>query len=319
MKRCVILDDYQNAALSSADWSPLQGRVEIERIGEYLGSEDAVVQRLADAEIVMIMRERTPITASLLARLPKLELLVTSGMRNAAIDLAAAKAQGVMVCGTASSPIPPMELAWGLILGLARRIIPENQAFRDNGPWQSSVGTDLAGARLGIVGLGKIGSKMAGIAKAFGMEALAWSPNLTDERAAAAGVERARSKQELMERSDFVSIHLVLSASTRGLIGADDLRRMKPSAFLINTSRAAIVDEAALITALRENWIAGAGLDVFETEPVPADHPYRRMPHLLATPHLGYVSRSNYHGYFGEGVEDILAWLEGQPVRILSA
>ncbi|HVI50967.1 MAG TPA: D-2-hydroxyacid dehydrogenase family protein [Candidatus Sulfotelmatobacter sp.] len=318
MKKCVILDDYQNAALRAADWSRLKGRIGIGRVGSYLNNEDDVVQQIGGAEIIVVMRERTPLPARLLERLPHLRLIVTSGMRNAAIDLDAAHAKGITVCGTASSPLPPLELTWGLILGLARNILPEAENLRRNGPWQSSVGVDLAGARLGIVGLGKIGARMAAIAQAFGMEVTAWSPNLTEERAAAANVARASSKEALLETSDFVSLHLVLSPTTRGLIGADDLRRMKPTAFLVNTARAAIVDESALVTALREKWIAGAGLDVFETEPLPPEHPFRSLPNVLATPHLGYVSENNYRTFFEEGVEDIEAWLDGRPIRTLT-
>ncbi|QUT05728.1 D-2-hydroxyacid dehydrogenase family protein [Sphingobium phenoxybenzoativorans] len=317
MKTCVVLDDYQDAALQSADWSRIADRVSVSTVREFLANEDAVVERIGDAEIVCIMRERTPFPASLLDRLPKLKLIVTSGMRNAAIDLAAAQKNGVTVSGTATSGSPPLELTWGLILGLARQIAVENAGFRANGPWQSSVGVDLNGRQLGIIGLGKIGTQMAKVAGAFGMKVVAWSPNLTDERAAAAGVERAASKEALLETSDFVSLHLVLAPSTRGLIGEQELRRMKPEAFLINTARAPIVDQAALIRALEEKWIAGAGLDVFETEPLPAGHPFRTLGNVLATPHLGYVSQNNYRTFFGEGIEDIEAWLDGAPIRTL--
>lgn len=316
MKTCVILDDYQDAALRAADWGRIADRVAVSAVHDYLPDEDAVVRRIAGAEIVVIMRERTPFPARLFDRLPKLRLLITSGMRNASIDLAAARAKGVTVCGTASSGAPPVELTWALILGLARQIVTETGNLRRNGPWQSSVGVDLAGARLGIVGLGKIGTQMAKVAQAFGMDVVAWSPNLTDERAAAAGVARV-DRESLFETSDFVTIHLVLSPSTRGLIGLADLKRMKNSAFLINTARAPIVDQQALVTALEQGWIAGAGLDVFETEPLPSNHPFRRLPNVLATPHLGYVSWRNYRTFFGEGLEDIEAWLGGTPVRTL--
>lgn len=318
MKKCVILDDYQHAAMPSADWSRIADRVTVTCIHEYLGSEDEVVARLGDADIVVVMRERTPFPARLLDRLPRLQLIVTSGMRNAAIDLAAARARAVTVSGTASSSAPPLELSWALLLGLARQIGPENDNLRRNGPWQSSLGVDLAGARLGIVGLGRIGTRMAGVAQAFGMEVMAWSPNLTDARAAAANVTRATSKEALLESSAFVSLHLVLSPSTRGLLGARELQRMQPSAFLINTARAALVDQQALVTALEHGWIAGAGLDVFEIEPLPPDHPFRRLPNVLATPHLGYVSQNNYRTYFGEAVENIEAWLAGAPIRMLA-
>jgi phosphoglycerate dehydrogenase-like enzyme len=316
MKNCVILDDYQGVALKSADWNALTDRVAITSLREHVTDEDALVDRLANADIVVIMRERTPFPASLFKRLPRLRLLITSGMRNAAIDLAAAG--DVVVCGTGSSSAPPAELTWGLILGLARQIPFENAQMRQNGPWQSTVGVDLHGRHLGIIGLGKIGIQVARVGQAFGMHVSAWSPNLTDERAAAVGVQRVASKEELLERSDFVTIHLVLAPTTRGIIGAVELHRMRPSAFLINTSRAGLVDQAALIQALEENRIAGAALDVFDAEPLPAEHPFRCLPNVLATPHLGYVSEDNYRTYFTEAVDDIEAWLTGSPVRQLN-
>jgi phosphoglycerate dehydrogenase-like enzyme len=223
----------------------------------------------------------------------------------------------VTVCGTASRSQPPAELTWALILALARNVVQETTSFRANGPWQSTVGADLHGRTLGVIGLGNIGSRVARVGSAFGMRVLAWSENLTADRARAAGVELARSKPELLEQSDFVSIHLVLSPRTRGLIGAADLRRMKPTAYLINTSRAPIVDGRALLQALREGWIAAAGLDVFEEEPPASDDPLRSLPNVLATPHLGYVSRDNYRTYYGEAVEDIAAFLSGRPIRVL--
>ena len=317
MKTCLILDDYQDAARRFADWDRLAGRVAVSAVHETITDPDALVARIGGAEILVIMRERTPVPASLLARLPNLRLLVTSGMRNAAIDLAAAKRQGITVCGTASHPAPPAELTWALILGLVRRVAPESANLRAGGPWQESVGTDLAGARLGIVGLGKIDTRIARVARAFDMEVAAWSPNLTEARAEAAGVRRATSKEALLAESDVVTLHLVLSEATRGIIGAADLARMKPTAFLVNTARAGLVDQAALVRALAENRIAGAGLDVFETEPLPADSPFRTLPNVLALPHLGYVSAANYRTYFSEAVADIEAWLGGAPVRVL--
>ena len=316
MSTCLILDDFQDAALHFADWGRLAPRVTVEAIHDHIPDRDALVARIGEAEILVIMRERTPFPADLFARLPKLRLLITSGMRNAAIDLAAAKAHGVTVCGTASHPAPPAELTWALILGLARHVAAENAALRANGPWQGSVGTDLAGARLGILGLGKIGTKVAQVARAFDMEVSAWSPNLTAERAAAAGVALAPSKEALFAESDVVTLHLVLSATTRGLVGAEDLARMKPGARLINTSRAGLVDQPALLRALEEGRIA-AGLDVFEAEPLPADSPFRRLPNVLALPHLGYVTEANYRSYFGDAVKDIEAWLAGAPIRVL--
>jgi phosphoglycerate dehydrogenase-like enzyme len=265
------------------------------------------------------MRERTPFPESLFARLPRLKLLITSGMRNASIDLEAAARHGVTVCGTASNSEPPVELTWALILGLARHVVREGSAFLQNGPWQSTVGADLHGRRLALVGLGKIGAKVARIGQAFGMEVIAWSQNLDDERAAEHGVVRAHSLGELLEAGDFVSVHLQLSDRTRGLIGASELKRMRRTAYLVNTSRAAIVDQAALVQALHDGWIAGAGSDVFETEPLSADDPLRTAPNFLGLPHLGYVTRRNYEGYFQQAVEDIAAYLAGRPERTLSA
>lgn len=316
--QCLILDDYQNVALSLAGWQALAPQVECRALTEHISDEDHLVAQLQDAEIVVIMRERTPFSAALFARLPKLRLLVTSGMRNASVDLAAARENGVTVCGTGSGSTAPVELTWALILGLARHLVTENNALRHNGPWQSTVGTGLSGKRLGLLGLGKIGQKVALIAQAFGMEVSAWSQNLTAERAAEHGVELAASKEALLKTSDVVSVHLVLSERTRGLLGAPELALMKPDALLINTSRAAIVDQPALLHALQTGQIAGAGLDVFETEPLPPGDPFRVLPNVLATPHLGYVSDGNYQSYFREAVEDIQAFLAGNPVRTLS-
>ncbi|MFG2399304.1 D-2-hydroxyacid dehydrogenase family protein [Streptomyces lydicus] len=315
--RCAVLDDYQGVALSTADWSPLADAVDVRTLRQPFRSEDEVVAAIGDCEIVVAMRERTPFPASLLARLPRLRLLITSGMRNAAIDLDAAARHGVTVCGTASNTEPPVELTWALILGLARNVVTENTALRTGGPWQSTLGADLHGRTLGLLGLGKIGTRVARIGLAFGMDVVAWSRNLTPERAAEAGVRATATKEELLESSDFVSVHLVLGERTRGLLGAAELRRMRPTGYLINTSRAAIVDQSALLQALRENWIAGAGLDVFEQEPLPADHPLRTLPNVLALPHLGYVTRRNYEGYFQQAVEDITAFLAGAPIRQL--
>ena len=315
--RCAILDDYQGVALSSADWSALRDRVDVRVLREHVADESELASRIDDCDVVVVMRERTPFTASLFARLPNLKLLVTSGMRNAAIDLAAARGHGVTVCGTASHREPPAELTWALILALARHVTQESASFRANGPWQSTLGTDLRGRTLGLLGLGGIGRLVARVGAAFGMRVIAWSQNLTADRAQDAGAEMVASKDALLAQSDFVSIHLVLSERTRGLIGAEDLRRMKPTAYLINTSRAPIVDQRALVQALRDGWIAGAGLDVFEEEPPPANDPLRSLPNVVATPHLGYVSEDNYRTYYGEAVEDIAAYLAGTPIRVL--
>ncbi|MFI9583060.1 D-2-hydroxyacid dehydrogenase family protein [Streptomyces sp. NPDC052236] len=320
LMHCAVLDDYQDVALSMADWSALAAHgvgVDVRSLQSHFTSEGAVAEAVGDCEILVVMRERTPFPASLFARLPRLKLLITSGMRNAAIDLEAAARHGVTVCGTASSSAPPAELTWALILGLARNVVQEATALRENGPWQSTVGADLHGRRLALLGLGKIGAKVARVGQAFGMDVMAWSQNLTDERAAEIGVVRARSLGELLEAGDVVSVHVRLSDRTRGLIGTNELKRMRSTACLVNTSRAEIVDQAALVRALHDGWIAGAGADVFETEPLPAGHPLRTAPNFLGLPHLGYVTRSNYEGYFQQAVEDIAAYLAGHPIRTL--
>jgi phosphoglycerate dehydrogenase-like enzyme len=316
--RCAVLDDYQGVVLSMADWDRLADRVEVTVFREHFDGEDAVAAALAGFDLVVIMRERTPFPASLLARLPRLRLLVTSGMRNASIDLAAAGRAGVVVCGTSSSADSTVELTWALILGLVRHVAVENAAFHAGGPWQSTLGSDLAGSTLGLVGLGRIGTRVASVANAFGMDVLAWSANLTVERASAAGARLAGSLPELMAASDVVSVHVVLSDRTRGLLDAAALAHLRPHAYLVNTSRAAVVDGAALLEALRRNRIAGAGLDVFETEPLPADDPLRSLPNVLATPHLGYVTHQNYRRFFTEAVADIEAFLAGEPIRTLA-
>ncbi|MFG2552937.1 D-2-hydroxyacid dehydrogenase family protein [Streptomyces sp. NPDC048581] len=316
--RCAVLDDFQNAATEAADWSPLADDVEVVPFTTHFPDEDTLAAALADFDIVVTLRERVPFPASLFARLPRLKLLIASGMRNSVIDYAAAEAHGVTVCGTASSSTPPVELTWALLLGLARGIVEESNALRSGGPWQSTVGADLHGRRLGLLGLGKIGSRVAQVGLAFGMHVSAWSQNLTKEYADEVGVHLAASKEELLAESDFASVHLALSDRTRGLLGAPELALLQPTAYLINTSRAAIVDQDALLTALHEGRIAGAGVDVFDIEPLPADHPMRTAPRLLATPHLGYVSRANYATYYGQAVENIQAYLAGSPVRRLS-
>ncbi|WP_392897159.1 D-2-hydroxyacid dehydrogenase family protein [Streptomyces sp. LN699] len=315
--RCAVLDDHQDVAAASADWSTIADRVEVVTYRDHLDDEDRLAARLADFDIVVTLRERVPFPVSLLDRLPRLALLVASGMRHSVIDHAAAARNGVTVCGTGSSSTPPVEPTWALLLALARGIVPENTALRTGGPWQQTLGADLHGRRLGLLGLGKIGGRVARIGLAFGMEVTAWSRNLTRERADEVGVTLAGARRELLAESDFVSVHLALGDRTRGLIGAPELALMRPSAYLVNTSRAAIVDQDALIEALREGRIAGAGLDVFDIEPLPRDHPVRTTPNLLATPHLGYVTRDNYATYYGEAVEDIRAYLDGAPVRVL--
>ncbi|MFD8521878.1 D-2-hydroxyacid dehydrogenase family protein [Streptomyces capillispiralis] len=315
--RCAVLDDFQDVATTIADWSPVLDRVEVTSFTEHFATEDELASALADFDIAVTLRERVPFPASLLDRLPRLKLLIASGLRNSVIDYAAAERNGVTVCGTQSSGVPPVELTWALLLGLARDIVAESDALRSGGPWQSTVGADLHGSRLGLIGLGRIGSRVAAVGRAFGMEVTAWSPHLTRERTDEVGVELAASKEELLRTSDFVSLHMVLAESTRGLLGAADLALLKPTAYLVNTSRAALVDQDALLAALHGGRIAGAGVDVFDTEPLPADHPLRTAPRLLATPHLGYVTRANYRTYYTQAVENIEAYLAGTPIRRL--
>lgn len=317
MLNCTLLDDYQNVALSLADWTSLQPAVQTRSLQQPVADDDALIAALADSDIIVAMRERTPLTAARLARLPRLKLIVTSGMHNAAIDLEACRARDIAVCGTESSSAPPLELTWGLLLALARHIVPENQALRSGGPWQQHLGMGLEGKTLGLIGLGKIGGGMAKVAQAFGMRVCAWSQNLTAERAAACGATLMPSLAALLAASDIVSLHLVLSARTRHLLDAAALAQMKPGALLVNTARAGLVDQQAMIAALRAGQLAGAALDVFDVEPLPADHPLRQLPNVLATPHLGYVADSNYRRYFTQAVEDIAAWLQHQPVRSL--
>ncbi len=314
--RLAILDDYQRVALEIADWSPLERAVEITVFDRHLGDLDAVAAALRGFEIVCIMRERTPFPAALLERLPDLKLLVTSGGRNDAIDLDAARRRGVVVCGTSSPGHATAELAFALILALARRLVPEANSMREGG-WQVGLGRDLKGAVLGIVGLGRLGGQIAGFGKAFGMDVIAWSENLTPARAAEVGAQRV-TKDELFARADFVNIHLRLSTRTQGLVGARELALMKPDACLVNTSRGPIVDEQALIQALEQGRIGGAALDVYEIEPLPADHPLRRVPNLLLTPHIGYVTRETYRVFYGEMVEVVRAFLDGRLRNVLA-
>ncbi|WP_173923097.1 D-2-hydroxyacid dehydrogenase family protein [Agromyces sp. Marseille-P2726] len=322
VKRVAILDDYQGVALDSADWSTLPGEITVFR--EPLGDATAVVQALAGFDVIVAMRERTPFPRAVLEALPALRLLVTTGMRNASIDLAAARDLGITVCGTRGGTTPTVELTWALILGLVRDVASDDAVVRDGG-WQTALPGDLDGATLGLVGLGRLGQRVAAIGRAFGMQVIAWSPHLTPERAKAADVGAvAVARAELFERADIVSVHMVLSDSTRGLIGADDLRRMQPGALLVNTSRGPIIDEVALRRAIEEGWIAGVGLDVYEIEPLPPDHWVRRadapgQARVLRSPHMGYVTRGNFRTFYGDAVEDILAFAAGTPVRELSA
>ena len=316
--RVAILDDYQGVALHSADWSDVEARADIEVFSDHLDDEARLADRLRHFEAIVLMRERTPVPASLLARLPKLRLLVTTGMGNAAIDLAAATEAGVTVCGTRGLNYPTAELTWGLILALARRIPAEDAAIRA-GHWQTTLGEGLQGKTLGVIGLGRLGSQVAHVGRAFGMDVVAWSRSLTAARAAEAGAGLSPSKEALLERADVVSIHVVLNDGSRGLLGGAELARMKPSAYLVNTSRGPIVEEAALIEALRTRTIAGAGLDVFDREPLPADHPLLDLDNAVLTPHLGYVTKETYEVFYGDAVEDVVAYLDGRPVRVIGS
>lgn len=315
--QCAVLDDYQSVALSMADWSSVKPQVSVTSFHQHFPDNNSLVQAVSHCDIIVIMRERTPFGESLFQRLSNLKLLITTGRRNGSIDLDAAKRHGVVVCGTDGSSYAPSELTWALILGLAKNVVYENNALRSNGPWQSTVSTDLYGKTLGVLGLGRIGTQVTRIGLAFGMNAIAWSQNLTTETASLVGARLAASKDELLRESDFVSVHLVLSDRTRGIIGTPELRHMRPSAYLINTSRSGIVDQAALKEALQNNVIAGAGLDVFDVEPLPSDDPFRSLPNVLATPHIGYVSQDTYVSWFTQVVEDIEAFLTGTPVRAL--
>lgn len=315
--RCAVLDDYQDVARTLADWSAVAPEVEVRVFQASLGDEDAVAAALKGFEIVCLMRERTPFPRALIEKLPALKLIVTTGLRNASIDVAAAAGRGITVCGTESAGHPTAELTVGLMLDLARKISFESARMKAGEPWQVTVGDDLYGKTLGIIGLGKLGSRVAKVGLAFGMKVLAWSQNLTPETCAAAGVAYA-GKEELLRQSDFVTVHLVLSARTRGLIGAAELASMKRSAYLINTARGPIVEESALIAALREKRIAGAALDVFDTEPLPRDHPLRALPNAIVTPHLGYVTADNYRQFYGQTVEAIRGFLDGKPVRVIA-
>jgi phosphoglycerate dehydrogenase-like enzyme len=298
-----------------ADWGRLPPDARVEAFADHLNDDDALAQRLQDFDVVVAMRERTPFPRSLLRRLPNLRLLVTTGARNAAIDVAAAREFGIAVCGTRSMRTPTAELTWGLILGLARRIPTEDKAVRE-GAWQTTIGPGLEGKVLGIIGLGNLGSQVATIGRALQMEVVAWSQNLTAETAQQYGA-RLVSKNELLATADVITIHLVLSDRTRGILGADELALMKPTAYLINTSRGPIVDEAALVEALANRQIAGAGLDVFDEEPLPPDHPLRRLENTVITPHIGYVTADNYRLFYGEALEDILGFLDGAPLRVI--
>jgi len=315
MKSIVILDDYQNVALTFGAWDKLAGRATIKVLNRHIASPAELTAELADANVIVANRERTVITDALLATLPKLELIVTSGMRNASIDVAAANARGITVCGTSTLGYPTAELTWTMILAFMRSL-PKEVASLAAGGWQTSVGMGVRGKTLGIIGLGRIGSDVAKVGQAFGMNVIAWSRSLTPEKAAGMGVECV-TMDELLARADVATIHLLLNKDTRGFIGADKLAKMKSTALLVNTSRAQLVDTAALIAALKAGTLGGAALDVYDREPLAADDPIRSAPNTLLTPHLGFVMAENYAITFSQGLENIIAWLDGKPTRVI--
>ena len=314
--KVAVLDDYQSVAENLGDWSELPGGFEVTFFSDHLTSEDALTERLADFDVVMGMRERTPFPRTLLERLPKLRLLVTTGRRNASFDMEAASDLGIAVSGTDGAGEGPTELVWGLILGILRNI-PEEDRLTREGRWGTTVGVALKGKTIGCLGLGHIGSLVARVAAAFDMNIIAWSQNLTAERARECGAQLV-DKETLFRDSDIVSIHLVLSDRTRGLVGALELALMKPSSYLVNISRGPIVDEAALVDVLQRRAIAGAALDVFEVEPLPKDHPLLQLDNTLICPHLGYVTDDSYHAMYAGVVEDIRAFASGEPVRMIN-
>jgi phosphoglycerate dehydrogenase-like enzyme len=314
--RVVVLDDYQDVALECGPFERLAGRCDVRTLTEHVAGTDALVAALAGASVVVAMRERTRFDAERLGRLPDLRLLVTTGMANAAIDLEAAAANGIVVCGTRGRGTHTVELTWGLILALVRAIPQEDARIRAGG-WQRTLGTELGGATLGLVGLGRLGAAMVPVARAFGMDVIAWSQNLDPARAAEAGAQ-AVAKEELFARADVVSIHYKLSERSAGIVGAAEIGAMKSTAYLVNTSRGPLVDTAALLRALHDGAIAGAALDVYDREPLAPDDPLRSAPRTVLTPHLGYVTRENYRVFFADVVEDIAAWLEGRVQRRLT-
>jgi phosphoglycerate dehydrogenase-like enzyme len=315
MIRVAILDDYQNVALGYADWGALRPDCEVVTFNDHLAEPDALVARLSEFDIVMAMRERTPFPPAVIRSLPRLKLLVTSGKSNASIDLTAARERGIVVCGTESLGYPTAELTWGLILSFMRQI-PEQAASLRAGRWQTAVGLGLHGKVLGIIGLGRIGAQVAKIGRAFDMDVLAWSPRLTPE-GAAAGSGRLAPLPELLSAADVVTLHARLDAASRGLIGRTELAAMKPSALLVNTARGGLVDHAAVAEALKVKSIAGYAADVFETEPLPVDHPLCGAPNALLTPHLGYVTAETYRIFYGQALEDIQGYLRGRPIRVI--
>jgi phosphoglycerate dehydrogenase-like enzyme len=306
--KVAILDDYQNAALEMADWSSVAGRAEITVFNDHVADPDALVERLRPFDVICVMRERTPLPREVIERLPQLKLIASTGGRNASIDTVAAEECGIRVTATGYRSTPTIEMTWALILAGARHIVRESNSVRRGG-WQTSIGRELAGQILGVLGLGNIGGQVARIGLAFGMQVIAWSQNMTPQIAEAVGATMV-TKDDLFRLADVVTIHLILSKRTRGLVGAAELALMKPTSRLINTSRGRIVDEGALIQALTSHRIAGVALDVFDAEPLPADHPFRALDNVLATPHIGYVAEDLYRTFYGDAAASIAAWLD---------
>jgi phosphoglycerate dehydrogenase-like enzyme len=315
-KKITLLDDYQNVSTSIADWSALTDRYELDAVTDHVSDPAALLQRLAGSEVIVAMRERTSLPRSVLESLPELKLLITTGMNNPSIDIAAANELGITVCGTRGRPSGVSELVMSLILGVTRAIAAEDASIRRGG-WQHLIGPGLEGSTLGLIGIGGVGGRVAKLAQAFAMNVIAWTPNLTPERAAEHGVT-AVPKDELFRTSDVVSLHAPLSDATRGMVGTAELALMKPTAYLVNTARGQLVDEQALVAALQGHQIAGAALDVYDVEPLPGDHPLRSLPNTLLTPHIGYVTTNAYEIFYRDAVEDVLAFLDGSPVRVLA-
>ena len=317
MTRIALLNDYQHVAMKCAAWDTLPAGCELEVFHDHLEDVDALAGRLRDCEIVMALRERTPFSRALLERLPKLKMLANTAMWNVVVDMDCCTERGILVCGTGGGSMPAFELTWGLIFAITRNI-PLEHYETQGGAWQSSLGIELDGRVLGLLGLGTIGSRVAEVGRAFRMRVLAWSRNLTAQQAAQCGAELASSKEELLREADIVSLHYRLGERSRGIIGEAELALMKPGAYLINTSRGPLVKEDALIDALRRKAIAGAAMDVFDQEPLPADHPYRKLDNVVVSPHMGYVTEETLGRYYGETLENIIAYLAGEPIRVLN-
>lgn len=317
--KCAVLDDYQNVANVFADWSRLAPHIDVQNFTNHIANEEQLVEDLKDFDVIVVMRERTPFTKFLFSHLPRLKLLVTTGMANASIDMDAARKSNVTVSGTPGSVGPAAELAWGLLLAIMRNIPQETHNFQNGGSaWQLSVGSDLQYKTLGVVGLGKLGQRVIEYAKAFKMNVVGWSKNSTPERCAALGIEYCKTLDDLLQQSDAISLHITLNSETNGIIGEREINMMKPGAVIINTSRGPLIQEGALISALQSGHLGGAALDVFDKEPLPQNHIFRELPNVVATPHIGYVTKETYQIYYQGTVECIEAWLSGNPCRILN-